>query len=181
MTKRVIFLNGPMGVEKTTVGRLIQRSLPQCAFIDGDWCLDLEPFIGNSEARTMAVDNILHMLVGYKHCSQCRDVVVSWLMDRLEVCRALDRGAQAAGLEPVWFTLLCAEQALRVRWQGDELCPWRTEENLKLSIRSLERFAKLPGVRIDTTGRTAEQVQNSVLALLDKRLGESMAAEEVPD
>ena len=164
MTKRVIFLNGPMGVGKTTVGRLIQRSLPQCAFIDGDWCLDLEPFIGNSETRTMAVDNILPMLVGYKHCS-----------------RALDRGAQAAGLEPVWFTLLCAEQALRVRWQGDELCPWRTEENLKLSIRSLERFAKLPGVRIDTTGRTAEQVQNSVLALLDKRLGESMAAEEVPD
>ncbi len=61
--KRVIFLNGPMGAGKTTVGRLIQRSTPGCAFIDGDWCMDLEPFVGNGETRAMAADNILALFL----------------------------------------------------------------------------------------------------------------------
>ena len=161
--KRVIFLNGPMGAGKTTVGRLIQRSLAGCAFIDGDWCMDLEPFVGNSETRAMAVDNILHMLAGYNNCSHCRGVVVAWLMDRPEICRALEEGAAKIGLETAWFTLLCTEEALGARWRGDKLCPWRTEENLKVSVRSLEAFSRLPGVPVDTSGMTAEQVRGHIL------------------
>lgn len=30
------------------------------AFIDGDWCMDLHPFVGNKETRDMAVNNILN-------------------------------------------------------------------------------------------------------------------------
>lgn len=125
--KRVIFLNGPMGAGKTTVGRLIQRSLAGCAFIDGDWCMDLEPFVGNSETR------------------------------------ALEEGAAKIGLETAWFTLLCTEEALGARWRGDKLCPWRTEENLRVSVRSLEAFSRLPGVPVDTSGMTAEQVRDHIL------------------
>lgn len=167
--KRVVFLNGPMGVGKTTVGRLLQKALPRPAFIDGDWCLDLEPFVGDRETRAMAVDNILHLLAGYNRCSHCQGMVVSWLMDRPEVCQALERGARAAGLETAWFTLLCTEQALKNRWLEDKLCPWRTEENLKISIGSLEGFGRLPGVPVDTAGRTAEQVRDRILALLGER------------
>lgn len=168
--KRVIFLNGPMGVGKTTAGRLLQKSLFRSAFIDGDWCLDLDPFVGNKETRAMAVDNILHLLAGYQRCAYCQSVVVSWLMDRPEVCWALENGAKAIGLETAWFTLLCTEQALKSRWLDDKLCPWRTEENLKISIRSREDFRKLPGVPIDTADRTAEQVRDHVLELLEKKI-----------
>ena len=134
-----------MGAGKTTVGRLIQRSLAGCAFIDGDWCMDLEPFVGNSETRAMAADNILHMLAGYNNCSHCRGVVVAWLMDRPEICRALEEGAAKIGLETAWFTLLC------------------TEEYLRVSVRSLEAFSRLPGVPVDTSGMTAEQVRDHIL------------------
>lgn len=120
--KQVVFLNGPMGVGKTTVGRLVQKALFQSAFIDGDWCLELES------------------------------------------------GARAAGLETPWFTLLCTEQALKRRWLDGKPCPWRTEENLKISIGSLETFRGLPGVQINTAGKTPEQVRNRILALLDERL-----------
>ena len=44
---KVIILNGPMGVGKTTVGKYIADHYPGTAFIDGDWCLDLHPFVGN--------------------------------------------------------------------------------------------------------------------------------------
>jgi len=38
--KRLIFINGTMGVGKTTVARTLQKKLPDCAFLDGDWCWD---------------------------------------------------------------------------------------------------------------------------------------------
>lgn len=164
--KRVIFLNGPMGVGKTTTGRLLQKALPRSAFIDGDWCLDLEPFVGDRETRAMAADNILHLLAGYSKCSHCQGMVVSWLMDRPEVCGALENGAKALGLETAWFTLVCTEQALRERWLKDNACPWRTGENLKASLRSLGAFAQLPGMPIDTSGKTAAQARDSILARL---------------
>ncbi len=69
---KVIILNGPMGVGKTAVGKYIAETTPGTAFIDGDWCLDLHPFIGNRETKTMAVDNILHMIGNYKKCSECK-------------------------------------------------------------------------------------------------------------
>ncbi|MCI8966238.1 MAG: hypothetical protein HFH75_01460 [Lachnospiraceae bacterium] len=46
---RVIIINGPMGVGKTTIGKYIATKYAGTAFIDGDWCLDLHPFVGNRE------------------------------------------------------------------------------------------------------------------------------------
>lgn len=37
---KVIILNGPMGVGKTTAGKYIAEKYAGTAFIDGDWCLD---------------------------------------------------------------------------------------------------------------------------------------------
>ena len=54
----VIVINGPMGIGKTTVGTYIADSNPGTASIDGDWCMDLHPFVGNKETRDMAVNNI---------------------------------------------------------------------------------------------------------------------------
>ena len=59
---KVIIINGPMGVGKTTVGKYIAEQYPGTAFIDGDWCMDIHPFVGNRETKAMAVDNILHMV-----------------------------------------------------------------------------------------------------------------------
>lgn len=165
--KKVIFLNGPMGVGKTAVGRLLQGALPQTAFIDGDWCLDIEPFVGNSETRAIAVNNILHLLGNYKACSCCRNVVVAWLMDRPEVREALDAGTRERVLEPWWFTLGCSAQALRLRWEADRACPWRTEEWLTVSLCSLEGFADLPG-QVDTTDKTAQQVRDEILRTIQR-------------
>lgn len=167
--KRVVFLNGPMGVGKSTVGRLLQGALPQCAFIDGDWCLDLDPFVGNRETRAMAVEHILCLLAGYNRCSCCQGMVVAWLMDRPEVCAALEEGAAALGLEREWLVLSCTEQDLRRRWREDRLCPWRTEENLAASVASLQAFAAMPGARVETTGRTPRQVADGVLAFLREK------------
>ena len=57
---RVIIINGPMGVGKTVTGKRIAEKNPGTAFIDGDWCMDIHPFIGlrahtRTQARTAGV------------------------------------------------------------------------------------------------------------------------------
>jgi len=78
--KTFLLINGPMGVGKTTVGKIICGKLGRAAFIDGDWCLDIHPFVGNRETKAMAIDNIIHMSKNYYHCGESDAVVVSWIM-----------------------------------------------------------------------------------------------------
>ncbi|MDE5950147.1 MAG: AAA family ATPase, partial [Acetatifactor sp.] len=103
---RVIIINGPMGVGKTTIGKYIAEKYEGTAFIDGDWCLDIHPFVGNRETKTMAIDNILHMVDNYRKCSICKMIVLVWLMDEQWVYQKVADGISDMGLEvksAVWL------------------------------------------------------------------------------
>ncbi|SMC34299.1 shikimate kinase [Oscillospiraceae bacterium] len=162
---KVIILNGPMGVGKTTVGNLIADRINGTAYIDGDWCMDLHPFVGNSETRAMAVDNILHMLGNYRDCSSCNMAVVSWLIDDDKVLEQLIQGIRDLDMETSVFTLVCSEEQLRKQWKEDKICPWRTEEWLSVSLRSLDDFRAKDNV-IDTTCMETKEVTNLILKSL---------------
>ena len=60
-----IVLTGSSGCGKTTVCRELLKALPQCAFLDGDWCWMMDPFIVNEETKKMVQDNIIHLLRSY--------------------------------------------------------------------------------------------------------------------
>ena len=116
---KVIILNGPMGVGKTTVGKYIADHYPGTAFIDGDWCLDLHPFVGNRETKAMAVDNILHMIGNYMKCSVCKMIVLVWLMDDPWVLQAITDGLAALQAEVKSVTLVCDREYLNRLWEND--------------------------------------------------------------
>ena len=159
---KVIVINGPMGVGKTTVGKYIADSNPGTAFIDGDWCLDIHPFVGNREIRAMAVDNILHLIANYKKCSACKMIVLVWLMDDPDVRKDISDGITSLGLELKSVTLMCSEEELKRRWNADTSCEWRTDEWLKVSLGSLEDFAALDKL-IDTSTMTVKQIADRIL------------------
>ena len=158
---KVIVINGPMGVGKTTVGRLIADKHPGTAFIDGDWCMDIHPFVGNRETKAMAVDNILHMIGNYLKCSACGMVVLVWLMDDPRFLREITDGIAALGAEVRNVTLVCGREQLISRWKQDRDCEWRTDEWLEVSLRSLPYFASLENA-VDTGDMTPEQVAEMI-------------------
>ena len=159
---KVIILNGPMGVGKTTVGKYIADRCPGTAFIDGDWCLDLHPFVGNRETKAMAVDNILHMIGNYMKCSVCKMIVLVWLMDDPWVLQAITDGLSALQAEVKSVTLVCDRENLIRRWENDHNCEWRTEEWLKVSLSSLPAFAAMEKT-LDTAGLSPERIADLIL------------------
>ena len=159
---KVIILNGPMGVGKTTVGKYIADHHPGTAFIDGDWCLDIHPFVGNQETKAMAVDNILHMISNYQKCSVCSMVVLVWLMDEPWVIQKITQGLSAMQAEVKNMTLVCSRESLIRRWKDDHNCEWRTDEWLNVSLKSLPGFASMDNT-IDTSGLPVEQVAELVM------------------
>ena len=158
---RVIIINGPMGVGKTVTGKLIAEKNPGTAFIDGDWCMDIHPFVGNAETKAMAVDNILHMIGNYQKCSECRMVVLAWLMDDPRVLRRIRDGLAALQAEVKSVTLVCDSKTLTTRWKNDRHCEWRTDRWLEISLASLPYFSSMEDT-IDTSGLSAEQTADRI-------------------
>ena len=159
---KAIIINGPMGVGKTTVGKYIADKYPGTAFIDGDWCMDLHPFVGSRETRAMAVDNILHMAANYRKCSVCRMIVVVWLMDDPEIVRAITDGLSGLQMDVKSVTLVCGREQLIRRWENDHDCGWRTDEWLNVSLKSLPGFAAMENT-IDTGGLSVEQIAEQIM------------------
>ena len=159
---KVIIINGPMGVGKTVTGKLIAEKNPGTAFIDGDWCMDLHPFVGNHETKAMAIDNILHMSGNYQNCSECKMVVHVWLMDNEWVLQRLMDGLDALQAEAKCVTLVCDQESLIRRWKNDYDCEWRTDQWLDVSLKSLPHFASMENT-IDTSRLSADSVADLIM------------------
>ena len=159
---KVVIINGPMGVGKTAVGKCIADQIKGTAFIDGDWCLDLHPFVGNRETKEMAIDNILHMISNYRACSLCQMIVLVWLMDDQWVRERIMDGVSCMELDVQYITLVCSPDELVHRWRNDHACEWRTNEWLEVSLRSLPAFEQMEN-RLDTSGYSIEQVAEIIM------------------
>ena len=160
--KTLIMLNGPMGVGKTTVGRMLKDKLHQSVFLDGDWCWDMHPFTVTPETKAMAIDNVTYLLRNFLGCSECEYVIFNWVMDQQEVYQELLTGLSDREFELLTITLLCSEEALEKRWYADTLNDWRIEEWLEVSRKSLNWFAERDTLKIDTSDLAADQVADRI-------------------
>ena len=163
--KQIYLITGPMGVGKTTVGKRLCDALGRSAFIDGDWCLDIHPFVGNKETRAMAVDNIIHLIRNYVRCSECDSVVLSWIMSENTIRQIVD-GISDGDVAAQIITLICSEGVLRERWAGDTLTEWRNEHELKQSLASLDDYVRRQtGIMIDTGGMGVDSVVRRIIEI----------------
>ena len=156
--KKVIILNGPIGVGKTTVGKMLCNKLNKSAFLDGDCCFDLHPFVANKETKNMAIDNITYMIKNYLKCTHCDFVVFNWVMDQIDVYQKIIDNIDSPNIRLYEITLFCSESALEDRWFKDTICEWRNDEWLSVSKKSLTYFAGLDTFKVDTSNKKAGDI-----------------------
>ena len=62
--KKLIIINGTMGVGKSSVGQLLNKTLPNSAFVDGDWCCKVNIPL-NDQIKNLYIKNITSLINNY--------------------------------------------------------------------------------------------------------------------
>ncbi len=55
MIKKLIIINGTMGVGKTAISKELNKKLNNSVWLDDDWCWMMNPFTVNDENKNMVI------------------------------------------------------------------------------------------------------------------------------
>lgn len=161
--KTLVFINGPMGVGKTAVGRALLERLTPGVYLDGDWCMN--PFLVTDETKSMVLDNITAMLSRFLACPELDYVIFGWVMHQSEIAQSILDRLNLSGVRVLRYTLLCSEQTLRQRIEAGTQAGVRSGDALERSLSYLPLYASQDTIKIMTDGRsvreTAEIIQKN--------------------
>ena len=164
--KRMIWINGAMGVGKSTVCRHLYRRLPGCVYLDGDWCWMMDPFTVTEETKEMVLDNISHLLGNFLACSAYENILFCWVMDRQEILDDLLARLPSSGYDLRIFTLTAGPEALTARVESDVAAGLRAPGDVERSLARCPLYNTLTTEKIDTTFLTPEEAAEAILQKL---------------
>lgn len=162
--KNLIFINGTMGAGKTAVCQELKKLITPSIFLDGDWCLDMEPLILTEETKTMAVDNICYLLENFIECSECRNIIFCWVMHEQSIVDSILKRLNLCGINFRLFTLMISEQALRARLGKDVSSGIRKSDIIERSVARLPLYNKMNSTKIDVSHISAADAAARIAA-----------------
>lgn len=158
--KNLYLIGGPMGVGKTTACRALQQRLPNCVFLDGDWCWDMQPFSVTDETKAMVMDNICHMLGNFLRCSAFDNVVFCWVMHQQSIVDDILSRLPLQDAAVHCISLIASAEELTARLQTDIDAGVRQPDVIGRSLDYLPLYEGLNTRKVDTTGLTiAEMIE----------------------
>lgn len=162
MKKKLIIINGTMGVGKTTVCKELYARLENLIWLDGDWCWMMHPWKITDENKKMVMENIRFLLRSYLSNSSFEYIVFSWVIHRQEILDQLLAGLAGLEFELFKITLTCSELKLIHRLKEDK----RSEGQISESVGRLHHYDQMDTMKIDTTcttvAETADRIVKSV-------------------
>ena len=160
--KTLVFLNGPMGVGKSTVAALLQRKFDRCAYLDGDWCYRVHPFRVTKESKALILNNIAFLLDGYLKSPDVDLVLFTWVMNKREIRDAVLSKMKEAG-KCLFVTLTASEEALIKRFAKDIAAGLRTQEGLTRALSYLPDYkADFGGLKLITDEKEPDELAEIV-------------------
>ena len=163
--KKLYLIGGTMGVGKTTVCRALQKKLPHCVFLDGDWCWDMFPFVVNEETKAMVMDNICHLLQNFLRCTAYENIIFCWVMHEQSIIDDILSRLDVGETEVKTISLIASEKAITARLEKDVTAGIRTPDVIERSIARIPLYEKLDTLKIDTNEKTADAVAEEIAAL----------------
>lgn len=161
--KRLYLIGGPMGIGKTTVCQLLKRMLPDCMFLDGDWCWDMDPFVVSSETKKMVLDNICCLLGNFLRCSVSRNVVFCWVMHEQSIVDEILERLPLENTEVICISLVCSGEELKRRLRKDIEAGIREADVIERSLERLSCYGSVNTGKLDVTGMTPEETAMKIL------------------
>lgn len=165
--KNLVFINGTMGVGKTATSKELQKMLPKCVFLDGDWCWDMSPFVVTDETKKIVIDNISYILNNFISCSEYRNIIFCWVMHEQSILDDVLSRLNKHNCILYKFSLVCSEQSLIARITKDIKQKIRNKDVIERSVPRLKNYFEMDTQKIDVSNisakKTAEIIYTRVI------------------
>lgn len=160
--KKLIIINGTPGVGKSTVSKLLNQEIENSAWLDGDWCWMMNPFIVNEENKAMVESNIYHHLNNYLKNSSLKIIIFSWVIGHDQLMDKIISNIDIGSVYTYKITLMCDDDILRQRLHIDG----RSEERIENSIERQKNYHLMNTVKIDTSKLSVEETVKEIGAII---------------
>ena len=154
-----------MGVGKSTVCEILNKKLPKCVFLDGDWCWNMHPFVVTEETKRMVMDNICHTLNNFIACSEFQNILFCWVLHEQGIIDEILSRIDTSDLKVVCVSLIASEKTLKNRLQKDVDAGLRESDVVERALARLPMYEKLNTTKIDTDNLTVAEVAQKIIEL----------------
>lgn len=156
--KNLIIINGTMGVGKTAVCNELTKLIANNAFLDGDWCFNIHPFIVNDETKKIVIENICFLLNQYIHCSSIKNIIFCWVMHEQSIIDTILKRLDKKDININIFSLTADAKTIESRLRKDIKSGKRNEDVIKRSLERIENYYHLDTVKIDTNNTSPLEI-----------------------
>jgi broad-specificity NMP kinase len=166
--KKLILINGTMGIGKTTICRELNKKLNNSVWLDGDWCWMMNPFNVTEENKIMVIDNITYLLRNFLKNSSYEYVIFDWVMHQESIINdILKKLEDIQNFKTYMLTLICSKDELKKRILRDVNKGLRDIEVLNRSIERLSLYESMDTIKINTDISDIEEVVQKIMSIIN--------------
>lgn len=166
MEKKLIIINGVMGVGKTTISKALYKKLDNSFWLDGDNCWMMNPFEVKDENKFMVLDNISYILNNFIKNSKSKYIIFNWVIHTEDIMKDILNKIDSSSVDVYKITLMCSKENLINRINKDIKLGLRYEDNIKRSLDRLELYNKMDTIKIDTSNKSIEDIVDEIKVIL---------------
>ena len=164
--KKLIMINGTMGVGKSTVCNILFKMLNDSVYLDGDWCWNMNPFVVSDENKEMVINNISYLLKSYLNNSGYKYIIFCWVIQDEAIFKQILDKLNGFDFELHKISLVCSEESLKNRLSLDVENGIRKTDVINRSIERISFYEKMDTVKIDVSNITPKDAANKICAIV---------------
>lgn len=165
--KKLIIINGTMGVGKSATCKELYKKMKNSVWLDGDWCWMMNPFIASEENKKMVEDNITYLLRNFLSNTSFEYVIFNWVIHLEEIFDMILDRLKDLEFEVIKITLLCSEESLKNRILKDVEVGLREEDCVDRSVERLKLYRDMNTIKIDTSSIAISEVVDKIVHIVE--------------
>lgn len=149
MDKKLIVINGTMGVGKSTISTALKNELENSVMLDGDWCWMMNPWNITEENKKMVEQNIIFLLNSFLNNPSFQYVIFTWVLHKEEILNSILEKINDDNFKLYFYSLMCNKNELIKRMKNNN----RTEINIENAVERIPLYLAQKSIKIDTTNK----------------------------
>ena len=165
--KKLIFINGTMGIGKSTISSALNKALPHSVLLDGDWCWNMDPFVVTLETKDMVLDNITHLLNNFLRCSQYQNIIFCWVMHEEAIIESII--SRLDGCFHLYkISLICSDEVLIKRYKKEINKSLSKPDIIEKSLPRKKNYLSMDTIKISTDDLNIDEIVQKIKKTIGK-------------